>query len=164
MNSLSFWKKFPCYGFASPSRSQELKLPVSLAARHGHVTYSPPVRSIHEDFDSEVRWGLQGASTFAGVTTAETFDFEVFSGCEVEFLVTSSNLCRMGMHGEALFTALCYWLCVFLGKDLDFSESLHLQGSPNRTVVKLSEAYQIQGLVCSRCWVSISSCPASNNR
>ena len=50
MNSLSFWKKFPCYGLASPSRSQELKLPASLAARHGHVTYSPPVRSIHGDF------------------------------------------------------------------------------------------------------------------
>lgn len=82
---------------------------------------------------------------------AETFDFEAFSGCEVEFLVTSSNSCRVGMHGEAPFPALCYWLCVFLGKDLDFSESLHLQGSPDRTVVKLSETHQIQGLVCSRC-------------
>ena len=81
-------------------------------------------------FWSEVWWVLQGASIFTGVTTAETFGFEAFSGCEIEFLVTSSNLCQVGMHGEALFTALCCCLCVFLGKDLDFSASLHLQGSP----------------------------------
>ena len=83
MNSLSFWRKLPCYGPASPGRSQEHKLPASLAARHGPVTYSPPIRSIHRDFDSVVNtvWtGLQGASIFADVATTEAIDFGAFSG------------------------------------------------------------------------------------
>ena len=95
MNSLSFWRKLPCYGPASPSRSRELKLPPSLAARHGHVTCSPPIRSIHENFafvvSSVLTPGLPGASIFAGVATAEAFDLEAFTSCEAEFLITSSN-------------------------------------------------------------------------
>lgn len=43
--------------------------------------------------------GCRGASIFAGVM-AETFDFEAFSGCEVEFLVTSSSPCRVGVLGK----------------------------------------------------------------